>query len=75
MATPDPDELTIAAAYPDRMLLFSWKPDQPGVRVVVAPAGDAPDAVVELAQDRDTDAVLRRLRRILLRLPAEVSTD
>jgi hypothetical protein len=69
MPTSDPDELMIAASYPDRTVLFSWRPDRPGVRVVVAPAGDDRDVVVALDQDRDTDEVLRRLRRLVLRLP------
>lgn len=69
MAHPDPDELTIAATFADRTLLFTWRPEQPGVRVVVAPAGDGPDVVVELPQDRDVDEIVRRLRRLVLRLP------
>jgi hypothetical protein len=72
MPKPDPDELTIAAAYGDRTLLFSWRPDHPGVRGVIAPIGEGPDVVVDLPQDRDTDELLRRLRRLVLRLP---STD
>lgn len=69
MPHSDPDEVTIVAAYPDRTVLFSWRPEQPGVRVVVAPAGDGPDVVIELDQDRDTNEALRRLRRLVVRLP------
>jgi hypothetical protein len=62
--------VTIAAAYADRTLLVTWRPEQPGVRVVVAPVGDGPDEVVELAQDRDTDTLVRLMRRLAVRLPA-----
>lgn len=71
MPHPDPDELMIAAVYPDRTLLFSWRPAEPGVRVVIAPADDGPDVVVTLEQDADTDAILMVLRRLVLRLPAK----
>jgi hypothetical protein len=70
MPLPDPESVMITLAYADRTVLVSWRPDQPGVRVVVAPVGDDPDVVVMLDQDRDTDEVLRRMRRLAQRLPA-----
>jgi hypothetical protein len=69
MPVLDPEAVLLTLAYPDRTLLLSWRPDQPGVRVVLAPVGDAPDQVVQLEQTNDTDELLRRARRLVQRLP------
>lgn len=67
-----PEELTLVAAYADRTIIFSWRPAEPGLAALIAPCGDdaGADQTVRLEQTKDSDAMLRLLRRLVLHLPA-----